>query len=163
MGFPGGSDDKESACDVGDPGSIPGSGRSSGEGNGYTLQCSCLENPRDRGPWWARAAGVIYRFLRRQVRWSAIPISKSFPQFVTIHAVKGFSIVNETEVGVFLEFPCFLHDLANVGNLVSGSSACSKHTLYTWKFSIQALLKPSLKDFEHKLTSMGSECKCPVV
>ena len=58
MGFPGGSDGKESACDVGDPGSIPGSGRSSGEGNGYTLQCSCLENPMDRGAWWARAAGV---------------------------------------------------------------------------------------------------------
>ena len=58
MGFPGGSDGKESACDVGDLGSIPGSGRSSGEGNGYTLQCSCLENPRDRGAWWARAAGV---------------------------------------------------------------------------------------------------------
>ena len=77
--------------------------------------------------------------------------------------VKGFSIVNETEVDVFLEFPCFLYDLANVGNLISSSSACSKHTLYTWKFSIQALLKPSLKDFEHKLTSMGSECKGPVV
>ena len=58
LGFPGGSDGKESACDVGDPGSIPGSGRSSGEGNGYTLQCSCLENPMDRGVWWARAHGV---------------------------------------------------------------------------------------------------------
>ena len=52
-GFPGGSDGKEYACNVGDPGSLPGSGRSSGEGNGYPLQYSCLENPMDRGAWWA--------------------------------------------------------------------------------------------------------------
>ena len=56
--FPGGSDDKESACDAGDPGLIPRSGRSPGEGNGYPLQCSCLENPVDRGAWWATVHGV---------------------------------------------------------------------------------------------------------
>ena len=71
-----------------------------------------------------------------------------------IHTVKGFSVVNETEVDVFLEFPCFLYDPANVGNLTSGSSAFSKPSLYTWKFSGHILLKSSLKDFEHYLTSM---------
>ena len=57
-GFPGGSDGKESACNVGDLGSIPGSGRSPGEGNGYALQYSCLENPMDREAWWATVLGV---------------------------------------------------------------------------------------------------------
>ena len=57
-GFPGGLDDKESACNAGDPGSISGSGRSSGEGNGYLLQYSCLENSMDRGAWWATVHGI---------------------------------------------------------------------------------------------------------
>ena len=60
MGFPGGSDSKESACNTGDPGSIPGSGRPSGEGNGNPLQYFCLENPMDRGAWWA----TVYRVAR---------------------------------------------------------------------------------------------------
>ena len=79
---------------------------------------------------------------------------KSFPQFVMIHTVKGFSIVSETEVDVFLEFPCFLYDSADVGNLMSGSSTFSKSSLYIWKFSVHVLLKASLKDFEHNLASM---------
>ena len=79
---------------------------------------------------------------------------KSFPQFVMIHTVKGFSILNETELDVFLEFPCFLYDPMNVGNLISSSSAFSKPSLYIWKFLIQVLLKPSLKDFVHVFTSM---------
>ena len=58
MGFPGGSDSKESACNAEDPGSIPGLGRSPGEGNGYPLQCFCLENSMDRGAWWATVPGV---------------------------------------------------------------------------------------------------------
>ena len=66
-----------------------------------------------------------------------------------IHTVKGFSIVNKAKVDVFLEFPCFLYNPMNVVNLISGSSAFSKPSLYIWKFSIQVLLKPSLKDFEH--------------
>ena len=81
---------------------------------------------------------------------------KNFPQFVVIHTVKGFTIINETEVAVSLEFPCFLYDPVNVDNLISGSSAFSKLSLYIWKFLIQVLLKPSLKDFEHNLTSMGN-------
>jgi len=58
VGFPGGSDNKESACNAGDPGSIPGLGRCPGEGNVNPLQCSCLENPMDRGAWWATVHGV---------------------------------------------------------------------------------------------------------
>ena len=80
-----------------------------------------------------------------------------------IHTVKGFSILNETELDVFLEFPCFLYDPMNVGNLISSSSAFSKPSLYIWKFLIQVLLKPSLKDFEQNLTSMGDEFNCLVV
>ena len=85
--------------------------------------------------------------------WS-FHLFKNFPQFVVIHTVKGFSVVNEAEVDVFLEFPCFLYDPTNTGNLISGSSAFSKPNLYIWKFSVHVLLKSSLKDFEHYLTSM---------
>ena len=79
---------------------------------------------------------------------------KFFPQFVVIHTVKGSSIVNEAEVGVFLEFSCFFYDATAVGNLISGSSAFSKSSLYTWKFLAHVLLMPSLKDFEHYLASV---------
>ena len=65
---------------------------------------------------------------------------KNFSQFVVIHTVKGFSIVNEAEVGVFLEFPCFLCDPKNDGNLISGSSAFAKPSLYIWNFSVGVLL-----------------------
>ena len=88
---------------------------------------------------------------------------KNFPQLVVIYAVKGFSIINGTQVAVSLEFPCFLYDPTNLGNLISYSSAFSKLSLYIWKFLIQVLLKPSLKDFEHNLTSMGNEQNCLVV
>ena len=77
---------------------------------------------------------------------------KNFPQFVVIHIVKGFTVVDEADV--FLELSCFLHDPVNVGSLISGSSASLKFNLYIWKFSIRVLLKLSLKDFEHNLTSM---------
>ena len=88
---------------------------------------------------------------------------KNFPQFVVIHAVKGFSIVNEAVVDVFLEFPCFLYDPLDVGSLISGSSVFSKPSLYIWKFSVHILLKPSLKNFEHYLASMWNEYSCAVV
>ena len=88
---------------------------------------------------------------------------KNFPQFVVIHTVKVFSIVNEAEVDVSLEFPCFLHAPMNVGNLTSGSSAFSKSSLNIWKFLVHILLKPSLKDFEHNLASMRNEHNCIVV
>ena len=79
---------------------------------------------------------------------------QNFPQFVVIHTVKGFSIVNEAEVDIFLKFSCLIYDPTDVGSLISGSSAFSKPNLYIWKFSVHVLLKPSLKDFEHYLASM---------
>ena len=83
-----------------------------------------------------------------------IPISKNFPQIVVIYTVKGFSIVNEAELDVFLEFSCFFDDPMDVGNLTSGSSAFSKSSLNIWKFSVHLLLKPGLENFEHYFTSM---------
>ena len=83
---------------------------------------------------------------------------KNFPQFVVIHTVKGFSIINEAEVDIFLEFPWFFYDPTDVGNLISGSFAFSKSSLNIWKFSVHILLKPSLEDFEHYLASMWNEC-----
>ena len=79
---------------------------------------------------------------------------KNFPQFVVIHTVKGFSIVNEAELNAFLELSCFFCDPTDVGNLVSGSSAFSKSSLNTWKFSVHVLLKPSLENFEHYFASV---------
>ena len=79
---------------------------------------------------------------------------KNFPQFVMIHTVKGFGIVNKAEVDVFLELSRFFDDLTNVGNLISGSSAFSKTSLNIWKFMVHVLLKPGLKNFEHYFTSV---------
>ena len=93
------------------------------------------------------ASWPAYRFLKRQVRWSRIPIFQNFPQFVVIHTVKGFGIVNKADV--FLELSCFFHDSADVGNLISGSSAFSKISLNIWKFMVHVLLKPGLENFEH--------------
>ena len=73
---------------------------------------------------------------------------KNFPRFVVIHTVKGFSVVNEAEEGVFLELSCFFYEPTDFGNLISGSSAFSKTSLYIWKFSVHVLLKPSLEDSE---------------
>ena len=76
---------------------------------------------------------------------------KNFSQFVVIHTVKGFSTANEADV--FLELSCFYYDSMDVGNLISGSSAFSKFNLNIWKFSVQVLLKPRLKNFEHYFAS----------
>ena len=79
---------------------------------------------------------------------------KNFPQFVVIHTVKDFGIVNKEEVDVFLELSCFFNDPVDVGNLVSGSSALSKSSLNIWKFTVHVLLKPGLENFEHYFTSV---------
>ena len=79
---------------------------------------------------------------------------RNFSQFVVIHVVRGFSVVNETEVDVFLEFSCFFYDPVDVGNLISGSSAFSKLSLNAWEFSVHVLLNPGLENFEHYFTSM---------
>ena len=79
---------------------------------------------------------------------------KNFPQFVVIHTVKDFGIVNKAEVDIFLECYCFFDDPMDVDNLISGSSAFSKSSLNIWKFSVYILLKPGLENFEHYFTSM---------
>ena len=79
---------------------------------------------------------------------------KNSLQFGVIHIVKGFGIVNKAEIDVFLELSCFFYDLADVGNLISGSCAFSKTSLNIWKFSVHILLKPGLENFEHDFTSM---------
>ena len=79
-----------------------------------------------------------------------------------IHTVKGFRVVNEAEA-VFLEFSCFFSDPVNAGNLISGSSAFSKSSLYIWNFLVHVLLKPSLANFEHYFASMWDECNCAVI
>ena len=124
-----------------------------GEGNGNPLQCSCLENPRERGAWWAAiyAAAQSRTQLKQLSSSSCCSMSSSnccfltciqvsqepgqavwyshlfqnFPQFIVIHTVKGFDIVNKAEIDVFLELSCFFDDPADVGNLISGSSSFS--------------------------------------
>ena len=79
---------------------------------------------------------------------------KNFPQFIVIHIVKGFGIVDKAEIDVFLELSCFFDDSADVGNLISVSSAFSKTSLNIWNFMVHVLLKPGLENFEHYFTSM---------
>ena len=79
---------------------------------------------------------------------------KNFPQFVVIHTVKGFGIVNKAKVGVFLELSCFFNDPVDVGNLISGSSAFSKSSLNIWKFTVNVLLKPGMENFEYYFSDM---------
>ena len=88
---------------------------------------------------------------------------QNFPQFIVIHTVKGFGIVNKAKIDVFLELSCFFNDPEDVGNLVSGSSAFSKTSLNNWNFMVHVLLKPGLESFEHYFTSMWDECNCVVV
>ena len=109
------------------------------------------------------ASWPAYRFLRRQIRWSGISISKNFPQFVVIHTVKGFHVVNEAEVYIFLELPCFLHDSMNVDNLFIPLSlrnpayiSRSSRVMYCWSLR-------SFRDFEYNLASTWNEYNCMVV
>ena len=97
-----------------------------------------------------------------QVVWYS-HLFQNFPQFIVIHTVKGFGIVNKAEIDVFLELSCFFDDPADVGNFISGSSAFSKTSLNIWKFMVHLLLKPGLENFEHYFTSMWDECNCAVV
>ena len=79
---------------------------------------------------------------------------QNFPQFIVIHTVRGFGIVNKAEIDVFLELSCFFRDPADVGNLISGSSTFSKTSLNIWKFTVHVSLKPVLENFEHYFTSV---------
>ena len=97
-----------------------------------------------------------------QVVWYS-NLLKNCPQIIVIHTVKGFGIVNKAEIDVFLKLSCFFHDPADVGNLISGSSAFSKTSLNIWKFTAHVLLKPGLETFDHYFTSAQDECNCAVV
>ena len=88
---------------------------------------------------------------------------QNFPQFVVLHTVKGFSVVNKAEVDVFLELSCFFSDPTDVCNLISGSSVFSKSSLNIWKFLVHVLLKPVSEDFEHHFASTWDECNCAVI
>ena len=95
-----------------------------------------------------------------QVVWYSHHL-KNFPVCCDPH--KGFGIVNKAETDVFLELSCFLDDPADVGNMISGSSAFSKSSLNSWKFTVHVLLKPGLENFEHYFASVLDECSCAVV
>ena len=97
-----------------------------------------------------------------QVVWYS-HLFQNFLQFIVIHTVKGFGIVNKAEIDVFLELSWFFHDPVDVGNLISGSSAFSKTSLNIWKFTVHVLLKPGLENLEHYFTSVWDECNCAVV
>ena len=97
-----------------------------------------------------------------QVVWYS-HLFQNFPQFLVIHTVKGFGIVNKAEIDAFLELSCFFDDPVNVGNLISGSSAFSKTSLNIWKFTVQVLLKPGLENFKQHFTSVRDECICSAV
>ena len=88
---------------------------------------------------------------------------QNFPQFIVIHTIEGFGVDNKAEIDVFLENSCFFDDPADIGNLISGSSAFSKTSVNIWKFSVHVLLKLGLENFEHYFTSMCNECNCVVV
>ena len=87
----------------------------------------------------------------------------NFPQFIVIHTVKGFALVNIAEINVFLVLSCFVDDPADVGKLISDSSAFSKTSLNIWKFMVHVLMKPGLENFKHYFTNMWDECNCAVV
>ena len=97
-----------------------------------------------------------------QVVWYS-HLLKNFLQFVVIHTVKGFSLVNKAEVDAFLELSCFFNDPTDVGNLISSSSAFFKSNLNIWNFMVHILLKPGLENFEHFFASVWDECNCVVV
>ena len=92
--------------------------------------------------------------LKKQVRWYGIPSLSDFSTVYCDHTAKGFGIVNKAEIGVFLELSCLFDNPADVGNLISGSSAFSKTSLNIWKFMVHVLLKPGLENFEHYFASV---------
>ena len=93
-------------------------------------------------------------FSRGRSGGLVFPSLKNFPQFIVIHTVSGFGIVNKAEIDVFLEFSCLFNGPTDVGNLISGSSAFSKSNLNIWKFTVHVLLKPGLENFEYYFARM---------
>ena len=109
------------------------------------------------------ASWPAYRFLKRQVMWSGIPISFRMFHRLWWSTQSVFGIVNKAEIDLFLELSWFFVDSADVGNLISGSSAFSKCSLNIWKFTVHLLLKPGLENFEHYFTGVRDECNCAIV
>ena len=109
------------------------------------------------------ASWPAYRFLKRQVTWSGMPISLRIFHSLLWSTQSDFGIVNKAEIDVFLELSCFFDDPADVGNLISGSSAFSKTSLNIWKFTVHVVLKAGLEDFEHYFTSVWDERSCALV
>ena len=97
-----------------------------------------------------------------QVVWYC-HLFQNFPQFIVIHTVEGFGVVNKAQIDVSLELYCFFNDPTDIGNVISGSSAFSKTSFNIWKFLVHLLLKPGLENFEHYLTSVWDECNFAVV
>ena len=97
-----------------------------------------------------------------QVVWYS-HLFQNFPQFIVIHTVKGFGIVNKAEIDVFLELSCFFDDPTDVGNLISSSSAFSISSFSNWNFMVHVLLKPDLDNFGHYVASMWDEYSCVIV
>ena len=97
-----------------------------------------------------------------QVVWYS-HLLKNFPQFVVIHTVKGFGLINKSEIDVFLELSCFFYDLTGVDNLISGSSAFSKSSFNIWTFTVHILMKTGLENFEHYFARLWDECNYVVV
>ena len=111
---------------------------SSSSSNCCFLTCIQISQEAVQGVWYSR-------------------LFKNFPQFIVIHIVKGFGVINKAEVDVFLELGCFFDDPTDVGNFISGSSAFSKSSLNIWKFMVRVLLKPGLENFEHHFASVWDE------
>ena len=109
------------------------------------------------------AAELHTDFSRGRSGGLVFPSLSEYSRVIVIHTVKGFGIVNKAEIDVFLELSCCFDVPANVGNLISGSSAFSKSSLNFWKFMVHVLLKPGLENFEHYFTSVWDECNCVVV
>ena len=109
------------------------------------------------------ASWPAYRFLKRQARWSGIPISLRIFHNLLWSTVKGFGVVNKAELDVFLELSCFFSDPVVVGNLIAGSSALCKSSLNIWSFTVHVLSKPVLENFGHYFASVWDECSCVVV
>ena len=125
----------------------------------FYLEPVCSSMPSSN--WWFLTCIQVSQEAG-QVVWYA-RLFQNFPQFIVIHTVKGFGIVNKAEIDVFLELSCFFNEPLDVGSLSSGSSAFFKTNLNIWNFTVHVLLKPDLENFEHYFTILWDECNCAVV
>ena len=121
-------------------------------------------------PVWFSMSSCNYCFLTCiQISQEAVQVVwyshlfQNFPQFVVIHTVKGIGVVNKAEIDIFLELSCFFEYPADVGNLISASSAFSKSSLSIWNFTVHVLSKPRMETFEHYFASVWDEYNCAVV